>query len=299
MFRALHIADCLRRARCCWPDASSAQSTFNAHGPAARSIASLSWFMTVLFLVITVIMWLLIGYRVLQAPRLACRARAHRRRRRPDVDCNRRHRDSADRSHDSLRAGLGLLRDFPIHGMHGGSHHAEMAHSMKPEILIIGHQWWWEIHYLNDDPSQQFTTANELHLPVGRSVNIEVGTARCHALILGSRAARQGRPYSRSCRTTSVCEASQPGEYTGQCAEYCGAEHARMRILAVAQEPGRIRSVEAKHSCKPAAEPTTPDAIAGEQIFLAGPCSMCHTVRGTSRRRTRRAGSDPHRQPAR
>ena len=88
--------------------------------------------------------------------------------------------------------GLRSAARFPIHGMHGGANATRsMAHSMKPEIRIIGHQWWWEIHYLNDDPSKQFTTANELHLPTGRPVNIEVGNAGRDAFVLGSGAARQ------------------------------------------------------------------------------------------------------------
>ena len=71
--------------------------------------------------------------------------------------------------------GLNLLAAFPIHGMHGGMT-ASAEEMMKPEIRITGHQWWWQIDYLNDNKSQQFTTANELHLPAGRAVYIEVVT---------------------------------------------------------------------------------------------------------------------------
>jgi cytochrome c oxidase subunit 2 len=75
-------------------------------------------------------------------------------------------------------------------------------------------------------------------------------------------------------------QASRPGEYAGQCAEYCGAEHARMRILAVAQSPDEYAAWK-EAQLKPGAQPTTADATAGQQIFLAGPCAMCHEVRGT------------------
>jgi heme/copper-type cytochrome/quinol oxidase subunit 2 len=119
---------------------SSAQSIFDAHGPAAHSIGGLSWFMTILFLIVSVIMWLLIGY-------------AFYRRRGSLLE------------HEPIDAGggqmwiavgglviplviltilfvlgLGLLRDFPIHGMHGSASHTQMAHSMKPEMRITGHQ---------------------------------------------------------------------------------------------------------------------------------------------------------------
>lgn len=256
-----------------------AQSTYNPHGPAANSIANLSWFMSILFLVTTVIMWALIGYAFYR-------------------------RSGSLAEHEPIDTeggqtwiaigglaiplivltvlfvlGLGLLRDFPIHGMHGAGNHARMAESMKPEIRIVGHQWWWQIDYLNDDPSKGFTTANELHLPVGRPVNIEVETRDVmHSFwvpaLHGKVDLIPGQPnYIRLI-------ASQPGEYTGQCAEFCGAEHSRMRILAVVQKPEEYEAwLEAQR--KPGAEPDTPQAKTGQEIFIAGPCSMCHSVRGT------------------
>jgi cytochrome c oxidase subunit II len=258
---------------------SSAQSTFDAHGPASHSIAGLSLFMTILFLVISIIMWVLIGFAFYK-------------------------RRGSLATHEPIDAGGGqmwiavggiaiplivltvlfvlglqLLRDFPIHGMHGGAVHAQMQQSMKPEIRIIGHQWWWEIHYLNDDPSKEFTTANELHLPSGRPINIEVETQDVmHSFWVP---ALHGKVDLIPGQANYIrLEASQPGTYTGQCAEYCGAEHARMRMLAIAETPDEYAAWQ-EAQLKPGAEPTTSDAIAGQKIFLSGPCSMCHQVRGT------------------
>jgi cytochrome c oxidase subunit 2 len=257
----------------------TAQSTFNAHGPASHRIAGLSGFMTILFIVITIVMWALFAIAL------------YRRR-------------GSLTEHAPIDAGggqmwiavggmliplivltvlfvlgLGLLRDFPIHGMHGGAVHAQMARSMKPEIRIIGHQWWWEIEYLNDDLTRQFTTANELHLPTGRTVNIEVTTNDVmHSFWVP---ALHGKVDLIPGQANYIrIEAAQPGEYSGQCAEFCGAEHARMRILAVAQEPDEYEAwLEAQR--KPGREPASADAKNGQHIFLAGPCSMCHQVRGT------------------
>jgi cytochrome c oxidase subunit 2 len=261
------------------PGCRYAQSTFNAHGPAAHRIGNLAMFMTVVFVVTIIVMWVLIAY-------------AATRRRGSLAE----HAPIDTKGGEGWIAiggiliplivltlifvlGLGLMRDFPIHGVHGASHQAEMSRSMKPDIRIIGHQWWWEIQYLNDNVSKEFTTANELHLPVGRPVNIEVETHDVmHSFwvpaLHGKVDLIPGRPnYIR-------LVASQPGQYIGQCAEYCGMEHARMHILAIAQDPGDYEAwLEAQR--KPAAEPTDLEAIAGEQIFLSGPCSMCHTVRGT------------------
>jgi len=257
----------------------SVQSTLNAHGPAAQRIATLSWAMTILFLVITAIMWALFAW-------------AFYRRRGSLTE----HEPIAATGGEGWIAvggiaiplivltvlficGLGLLRAFPIHGMHGGMSQMQMAESMKPEILIIGHQWWWEIHYLSDEPTQEFITANELHLPTGRPVNIEVESFDVmHSFWIPALHGKvdliPGQPnYIR-------IESSQPGQYAGQCAEFCGAEHARMRILAVVQDPGAYDAWRSAQ-LKPAAEPTDPTALAGEQIFLSGPCAMCHTVRGT------------------
>ena len=75
-------------------------------------------------------------------------------------------------------------------------------------------------------------------------------------------------------------EASAPGNYQGQCAEYCGAEHAHMRLLVVAQEPDEYQAWR-QQQLKPASEPESAQAKAGEQVFLAGPCSLCHQMRGT------------------
>ena len=197
--------------------------------------------MTILFLVITIIMWALVGYAFFR-------------------------RRGSLAEHEPISAGGGqawiaiggiaipllvlsvifvlglqLLRAFPIHGMHGAAHHAQMRSSMKPDILIVGHQWWWEIHYLNDNPSLQFTTANELHLPVGQPVNIEVETGDVmHSFWIPALHGKvdliPGQPnFIR-------IQASQVGNYSGQCAEFCGAEHSRMRLLAVAQAPAEYQA---------------------------------------------------------
>lgn len=258
----------------------TAQSTFDAHGPAAVRISHLSWLMTILFLVITAIMWALFAYAFY--------------RRRGTLAEHEPIEASGGEAWIAIGGlaipliiltvlfvlGLGLLRDFPIHGMHGASMQGPMARSMKPDILIVGHQWWWEIHYLSDDPSKQVITANELHLPAGKPINIRLETRDVmHSFwvpaLHGKVDLIPGMPnYIR-------IVASQPGEYEGQCAEYCGEEHALMRLLAVVQTPGEYEAwLNAQR--KPAAEPTTDQAKAGEKLFMTGPCSNCHEVRGTT-----------------
>lgn len=259
---------------------ATVQSTFAAHGPAAHRIASLSMAMCILFLVISVVMWILFAIAFWK-------------------------RSGSLATHEPISAtggeswiaiggvtiplivltvlfvwGLGLLREFPIHGMHGMAHMSEMQQSMKPEIRIIGHQWWWEIHYLNDDVSLEVTTANELHLPVGRPVNVEVETHDVmHSFWIP---ALHGKvDMIPGMKNYIRFWASDPGVYAGQCAEYCGAEHSRMRLLAVVQSEKDFETWLAAQRA-PGAEPTTPEAKTGKQIFLGAPCALCHSVRGTS-----------------
>ena len=260
----------------CW----TAQSTFDAHGSAAVRISHLEWLMTILFLVITVIMWVLFGFAFY--------------RRRGTLAEHEPIDASGGEAWIAIGGlaiplivltvlfvlGLGLLRQFPLHGMHGANMQGAMARSMKPDILIVGHQWWWEIHYLNDDPSKIVITANELHLPAGKPMNIRLETRDVmHSFWIPALHGKvdmiPGMPnYIR-------IVASQPGEYTGQCAEFCGEEHSRMRLLAVVQTPSEYQAWLAAQR-KPGAEPSSEAAKAGEKLFLAGPCSNCHEVRGTT-----------------
>ena len=257
-----------------------AQSTWNAHGPAAHRIANLSWTMTILFLAMSLVMWVLFAVAFY--------------RRRGSLTEHEPVESGGGEMWIAIGgiaiplivltalfvAGLSLLAEFPIHGARGGLTRAQMALSMKPEILVVGHQWWWEIRYLNDDPTKEFVTANELHLPTGRNVNIEVETRDVmHSFWIPALHGKvdliPGQPnYIRLI-------ASQPGTYAGQCAEYCGAEHALMRLLAVVQTPAAYQAwlEEQRRSGN---VPTSPQAKAGEQTFVNGPCALCHTVRGTT-----------------
>jgi cytochrome c oxidase subunit 2 len=256
------------------------QSIWNAHGPAAARIGALSLAMTILFVVVSLAMWALFLY-------------AYFRRRGSLAD-----HAPIDAGGGEMwiaiggiaiplavltalfLAGLLLMREFPIHGTPNDAFGAAAATAMKPQILIVGHQWWWEIHYLNPDPTKAFVTADELHLPAGQPVGVEVTTADVmHSLWIPALNGKvdmiPGQPnYIRLLAAT-------PGVYAGQCAELCGVEHARMRLLAVVQPPRAYRAWLARQRL-PAASPATAQAQAGRQLFLAAPCAACHTVRGTA-----------------
>ncbi|HEX4485281.1 MAG TPA: cytochrome c oxidase subunit II [Terriglobales bacterium] len=246
------------------------QSTLYPKGPAASKIAHMSWLMLILFLAITVFMWVLLSIAFI-------RRRGSLAEHAP-VDVGGGHGWVLGGGLVLplivlcvlFVLGLRLMSAFP---MHAGNHQQS-----NPEIEIIGHQWWWEVHYLGE-PSQQFITANEIHIPVGRPVNIELRSGDViHSFwvptLHGKVDLVPGMPNFIS------VEASQPGTYRGTCAEYCGAQHAHMRLLVVAQGP---EDYEAwiQGQLKPGAEPQTEAAKNGQQLFLSGPCASCHQVRGT------------------
>jgi cytochrome c oxidase subunit 2 len=249
----------------------TAQSTYNSHGPAADKIANLSWLMTIVFLLVTVIMSVLIAW--------AAKRRRGTLAEHAPVDAGGGQKWIAVGGLAIPLAiltvifvlGLNLLAQFPIHG--------PQHHAMKSDILIVGHQWWWEVHYLNDQTGLEVTTANEIHIPVNRPMNIELESADVmHSFWIPALHGKvdliPGHPnYVR-------IEASETGNFAGECAEYCGAEHARMRLLVVAQQPDEY-AAWLEQQRKPAAEPASAAAMAGEQDFLAGACIMCHQIRGT------------------
>jgi len=147
-------------------------------------------------------------------------------------------------------------------------------------IEVVGHQWWWEVHYPDETPSQAVTTANEIHIPVGRPVALEL-TSRdvIHSFWVPSLQGK--RDLIPGHVNTAWLQADVPGLFHGQCAEFCGAQHAHMAFLIVA-EPERSFSAWLADQRRPATAPASADETQGQAVFLSLPCALCHTVRGTS-----------------
>ncbi|HEV8419829.1 MAG TPA: cytochrome c oxidase subunit II [Actinomycetota bacterium] len=143
------------------------------------------------------------------------------------------------------------------------------------KVQVIGHQWWWEVRY----PQQGFATANDIHVPVGRPVEVELTTDDViHSFWVPQ---LTGKTDLVSGRTTRMwIQADRPGVYRGQCAEYCGLQHANMIFYVVADSPARFRDWLNKEG-QQAATPTVGDAVRGREVFLSSACVGCHTIRGT------------------
>ena len=137
-------------------------------------------------------------------------------------------------------------------------------------VHVIGHQWWWEVRYLDADGRVDFETANELRLPVGRSVEIALTSDDVlHSFWVPSLAGKLDLVPGRTNRM--FLRADRAGVFRGQCAEYCGGPHAQMALYVVAAPEDAFERWRAGQR--------TP-AAAGDEVFLAR-CAACHTVRGT------------------
>lgn len=146
-------------------------------------------------------------------------------------------------------------------------------------VDIVGHQWWWDIVYVDPVVSRRFRTANELRIPVGRPVIVRL-TSRdvIHSFWVPSLHGKVDLIPGRT--TTMWIEADRPGTFRGQCAEFCGLQHAKMAFAVVAEAPERY-AAWAEEQRRPAAEPVSDVARRGRDVFLAQQCSLCHAVRGT------------------
>ena len=157
-----------------------------------------------------------------------------------------------------------------------------VAGSDRPalQIEVTAHQWWWEVHYPGYEDDLPVTTANELYLPL--DVPVEV-TLRSDDVIHSFWIPALGGKLDAIPGRVSVLRftAGEPGVYRGQCAEFCGAQHARMAFQVVAQSPlefagwRRARSLDA-----PSPPREGSPASNGRQAFIDHDCAECHRVRG-------------------
>lgn len=165
-------------------------------------------------------------------------------------------------------AGLGAMRAYPT-----------PPGATPVRFTVIGHQWWWEATYGDSTSGKSFHTANEIHVPVGRQVEIVLTSADVIHSFWVPRL--QGKIDVIPGDTNAIrFTATKPGTFRGQCAEYCGIQHANMAFAVVAEDPVAFqRWLDAQR--QPAASPADSVVRFGEQLVVTGPCASCHTIGGT------------------
>ena len=264
MRKAFVTALLLMTATSCGPP----QSILHPGGPAARNLSTIGWVVFILLGAIALIMWLLLLWTVL--------------RRRGSLEEHEPYNQGGGQRWifvGGLAIPLVVLCGLFVFTLERMADFPLMAGNMHPEIQIIGHQFWWEVHYLDGPVNEHFITANEIHIPAGRPVDLLLESADViHSFwVPGLHGKMQLIPGRQNYLRI---EASHPGEFPGQCTQFCGAQHAHMRLLVVAQTPAEY-ALWRRNQLNPAAEPQDAEAVHGRDVFNNGPCALCHTVRGT------------------
>ncbi|RZJ27069.1 MAG: c-type cytochrome [Haliea sp.] len=152
-----------------------------------------------------------------------------------------------------------------------------------PGAMIVGitaHMWWWEVRYRDPASGQEVTLANELHLPAGQPVWLGLSSPNViHSFWVPALGGKVDMVPGRVDQL--MVQADRPGSWRGQCAEYCGEQHARMAIHVVAHAPADFDAWLSAQA-GPAAAPDSALIERGKAAFLAQRCNACHTVRGVA-----------------
>jgi cytochrome c oxidase subunit 2 len=242
------------------------QSAFDPHGPIARSIAVHGWWLLLICIAVYII--------VMAAFFIAL---------------GRRRRDTDDLPETTARLTrnisiavaltvltlIGIATSSVVAGR--GLYSPSGAGAIT--VDVVGHQWWWEFEYHDVTPSDVFTSPNELHIPVGVPVVLKaMSTDVIHSFWVPNLMGK--RDLIPGIVTNTWIQADEPGVYRGQCAEFCGHQHAHMALEVVAEPMDKFQSW-IRHQREPASDPSTDEEKRGKDVFMQSTCVTCHAIRGT------------------
>jgi cytochrome c oxidase subunit 2 len=144
------------------------------------------------------------------------------------------------------------------------------------EVKVIAHQWWWEFQY----PTLSVETADEVHIPANRSIHFAMTSKDViHSFFMPALGGKRDVIPGQENQITLT--ADTPGEYYGQCTEFCGTSHANMRFRVFVDTPEDFAKWVAHQNELPI-KPTEGSAAAGAKIWADAPCAICHTIKGVS-----------------
>lgn len=266
MRRALLPAGLLAMSGC-----SGMQSVLDPAGHGAARAAELWWFMFTIGAAVWLIV-LALGIHVLFV----------RRAPRSDLPIAERVEGDGRRVRwvaGGVAATLVILLSVFIYSLVVSRSIHALARSDALTIEIVGHQWWWEVIYHDGERQRVFRTANEVRIPVGEPVHILLRSQDVvHSFWVPNLSGKIDLVPGRT--NTLWLRADRPGTFRGQCAQFCGLQHARMALMVVAHTEDDFNTWVANQR-RPAAEPTGPAAQRGREVFLETGCAICHTIRGT------------------
>jgi cytochrome c oxidase subunit II len=152
----------------------------------------------------------------------------------------------------------------------------EVAGSGDADLIVVGHQWWWEVRY----PNSRVVTANEIHVPIGRKLLVRVDSADViHSFWVPQLAPKMDMVPGQ--HNYVFLEADEPGVYDGACSEFCGDQHAWMRFIVVAESLEDYNAWLDRQTPVGGA-PVGAAALAGRSLFFTQTCINCHAIGGSS-----------------
>jgi cytochrome c oxidase subunit 2 len=250
---------------------AAAQGILQPSGPSSRRIDQLAVPILGTFVAISVVMWLLIAFAAL--------------RRTGSFDSHLPVEPDSSTGRPWIILGgivfpfvtLGIMLVVSLHDL-GTFSHDHNHHSGPAAILIVGHQWWWEVHYQGAE--SDVVSANEIHIPAGEPVDIDLASHDViHSFWVPS---LHGKVDLVPGFLNHIqIQADRSGTFQGQCAEYCGPQHALMRLVVDAEPESRFEEWLA-HEAADAVPPATDQERRGQELFLNHQCALCHAVRGTT-----------------
>jgi cytochrome c oxidase subunit 2 len=232
----------------------------------------------IVFLVVCAVM-----YALVIAFLIGGLVRSRRRREDADIVETGRHKTSNPAMRTSLLgwtilvstglAALAIASFFTDRSM------AKAAANERLSINVTGNQWWWDVTYNASEPANMLHTANEIHVPVGVPTRILLSSNDViHSFWVPSLTGKQDLIPGRENDITIV--PTRVGIYRGQCAEFCGAQHAHMAfVVNVDSYPDFLKWWQ--QQLRPAFAPQTPEQLAGYHYVTQGPCAACHNISGT------------------
>ena len=249
------------------------QNAINPAGPQAHNLSRLWWLMftvcAVVFVLVMIALLLSLRNRTLAetTPMLEPPQEQERRRRNVVIS--------------AISVTVIIMFVFLVASFSAGrSMTAGLANKNGLAIEVTGHQWWWEIRYDDVDASNIFTTANEIHIPVGVPVTFTLrGADVIHSFWVPNLAGKKDLIPGKI--NTIWLQADKPGVYRGQCAEYCGLQHAQMALWVVA-EPQEQFNAWRQNQTQTSVSPASDSQKRGQQVFLSSTCVMCHAISGTA-----------------
>jgi len=145
-----------------------------------------------------------------------------------------------------------------------------------PDLIVTGHQFWWQANY----PASGVVIANEIHIPAGKPLSVRLDSKDVLHEFWVPKLNRKLTTVPGQ-NNHLWLQADKPGEYLGTCSEFCGMQHAWMRIVVVAEEPAKFEEWQ-QAQLQPSQTPKSDAAVKGRALFQTSTCINCHAIRGVT-----------------